>query len=118
VLLRQPTRGERLVFLSKTGRRLAQSTLSGYWGQVKARAGLDFELYLATKHYGVHLLHKEGLSNRAIAAQMGWSDDAVENLLRVYGHLDLVALEEVDVLYEKVTPLRVVRDADRDAEAS
>ena len=36
---------------------------------------------------------------RAIAAQMGWSEDAVDGLLRVYGHADLVALSEVDALY-------------------
>ena len=54
---------------------------------------------LATKHYGVHLLYKLGLSKRAIAAQMGWSEDAVDGLLRVYGHADLVALSEVDALY-------------------
>jgi integrase len=109
---------DQLVFRSKDGRRLSQPTLSGYWSQVKARADLDFDFYLATKHYGVHLLYKLGLSTRAIAAQMGWSEKAVENLLRVYGHIDLIALEEVDALYEKVTPLRVISDADSDARAA
>jgi integrase len=109
-LLRQPTRAGELVFLSKDGRRLSAPTLSGYWAQVKAAAGLDFDFYLATKHYGVHLLYKLGLSTRAIAAQMGWSEKAVENLLQVYGHIDLIALEEVDRLYEKVAPLRPVRE--------
>jgi hypothetical protein len=50
----------------------------------------------------VHLLYKLGLSKRAIAAQCGWSEKAVENLLRVYGHIDLIALGEVDRLYENV----------------
>ena len=97
------------MFLSKTGRRLSQPTLSGYWSQVKAAAGLeaDFDFYLATKHYGVHLLYKLGLSARAIAAQMGWSEKAIEKLLTIYGHIDVIALEEVDRLYEdKVVPLR------------
>jgi integrase len=112
-LLRQPTRTGELVFLSKGGRRLSAPTLSGYWAQVKAAARLDFDFYVATKHYGVHLLYKLGLSTRAIAAQMGWSDKAVENLLRVYGHIDLIALEEVDALYERqVVPLRSVGSAD------
>ena len=35
------------------------------------------------------------LSNRAIGAQMGWSERAVE----VYGHIDLIVLGEVDALY-------------------
>jgi integrase len=102
-----------LVFGSKTGKRLSQPTLSGYWSQVKARAGLDFDFYLATKHYGVHLLYKLGLSQRAIAAQMGWSEKAVENLLRVYGHIDLVGLAEIDALYAsgKVVPLRPAESA-------
>jgi integrase len=97
-----------LVFLSKTGRRLSQATVSGYWAQVKASAGLDFDFYLATKHYGVHLLYKLGLSQRAIGAQMGWSESAVEKLLCVYGHVELVALGEIDRLYEQASTVRAV----------
>ena len=108
----------RLVFLSKRGDRLSQPTLSGYWWQVRARAGLEHDFYLATKHLGVHLLYKLGLSTRAIGAQMGWSPSAVEALLRVYGHIDLVALEEVDALYAgNVVPLRSA-DAQTDAQAA
>jgi hypothetical protein len=89
-----------------------------YWSQVKARAGLDFDFYLASKHYGVHLLYKLGLSTRAIGAQMGWSEGTVEKLLQVYGHIDLVALGEVDAVYERqVVPLRGISDADSDAAA-
>ena len=43
-----------LVFRTKRGLRLSQPTMSGYWSQVLARARLDFDFYLATKHYGVH----------------------------------------------------------------
>jgi integrase len=109
-LLSQPTRGGELVFRSKTSRRLSQPTLSGYWSQVKAAAGLELDFYLCTKHYGAALLYRLGLSRRAIAAQMGWSEGAVDALLRVYGHADLVALQEVDALYEsgRVVPLRAV----------
>ncbi len=59
-------------------------------------AAQEFDFYLATKHYGVHLLYRLGLSKRAMAAQMGWTEQAVEGLLRIYGHADLVALAEVD----------------------
>jgi hypothetical protein len=31
---------------------------------------------------------------------MGWSEKAVDSLPRTYGHADMVALEEVDALYE------------------
>lgn len=104
VLLRQPTRGVELVFVSKTGKQLTAPTVCQYWALVKARAGLDFDFYLATKHFGVHLLFRLGLSKRAIAAQMGWSEDAVDGLLRVYGHADQVALSEVDALYAMHEP--------------
>jgi integrase len=98
-LMRQPTRTGDLVFRSMYGRQLSQRTLWGYWEKVKARAGLDFDFYLATKHYGVCKLYAAGLSPRAIAAQMGWSEAGVTDLLRTYGHADVVALAEVDALY-------------------
>ena len=69
VLLRQPTRSGGLVFLSTRGERMSQPSLSGYWSQVRARVALDFDFYLATKHYGVHLLYRLGPSSRAIGAQ-------------------------------------------------
>lgn len=103
------------VFTAKRGGRLSQPLLSGYWAQVTARAGLDFDFYLATKHYCVHYLYvKLGLPERAIAAQMGWSTDetgrAIRKLLGVYGHGEIGALEQVDAAFESatVTPLRAV----------
>jgi hypothetical protein len=61
-LLRQPTRTLPTVFANKTGGRLTQPTLTAYWGKVKARANLEFDFYLATKHMSVHRLFKLGLS--------------------------------------------------------
>ena len=112
IILRQPTRtrDDGLVFTSKTGCRLAAPTISGYWAQVKARAGLDFDFYLASKHYGVHALYKLGLSRRAIAAQAGWSERDVDRMLSVYGHADLVALAEVDALYADRSDAKVTHD--------
>src|SRR5262249_55157058 len=97
-LLSQPTRQDgRLVFASKRGGRLSQPTLSGYWGKVLVRARLDFDFYLATKHYCVHYLHATlGLPPRVIAEQMGWTLAGVLKLLAVYGHGDVGALEEID----------------------
>ena len=71
------------------------------WALVKARTGLDFVFYEATRHYGVHRLYKLGLSERAIAAEAGWSEEDVDAMLRVYGHADYIALSEVDALYEE-----------------
>ena len=65
-----------------------------------ARAGLDFDFYLATKHYGVSRLYRQGLSERAIAAQAGWSVESVEKMLDVYGHREHTLLSEVQALYE------------------
>lgn len=103
ILLRQPTRArdDGLVFVSKTGKRLTATTVCQYWAIVRAAAGLDpsYDLYRCTKHLGVSTLYRVGLSRRAIAAQAGWSEKAVDHLLGVYGHADLVALAEVDALY-------------------
>ena len=103
ILLRQPTRtrDDGLVFVGKLGKQLCAPIMSGYWRLVCARAGLDFDFYLATKHLGVHELYRLGLSRRAIASQAGWSERDVDAMLRIYGHIDLVALAEVDALYEE-----------------
>jgi integrase len=111
ILLRQPTRTREdgLVFVSKQGKQLTAPTVTQYWNLVRARAGLDFELYWY-KHYGVHRLYKLGLSKRGIAAQAGWSEDKVDALLRVYGHTDLAALSEVDELYAMHEPTHEARN--------
>lgn len=95
-------RDDALVFTSKEGRPLSQATLSGYWGKVKARSGLDFDFYHATKHYGVHFMWtKLGMSPRAIAAQAGWKTSTVNEMLEIYGHGDVGALEEVDAAFAR-----------------
>ena len=100
-----------LVFRSKRGRRLAQPTMSGYWSQVLARARLDFDFYLATKHYGVHHMKvKLGLPNHDIAEQAGWSEAAVEQMVRTYAHTSMGALDRIKAAAADK------RDADRDAD--
>jgi integrase len=105
----------RLVFTAKRGGRISQASLSLAWSQVLAAAGLDFAFYHATKHYGVHYMWtKLGMSRRAIAAQAGWSVAAVDQMLAVYGHADVGALDEVDEAFAstaRVVELREVRDA-------
>jgi integrase len=111
-LLGQP-RDRQLVFTAKRGGRLSQPTLSGYWGKVLARAGLDFDFYLATKHYAVHYMYATlGLEPRVIAQQMGWTLAGVSKLLEVYGHGDVGALEEIDRAYgSNVVQLRDTQSA-------
>lgn len=103
----------RLVFTSKTGKRLSQSLMSGYWGTVLAAAGLDFDFYHATKHYGVHYMWTAlGMSRRAIAAQAGWSLATVDKMLEVYGHADVGALEEVDSAFKAAGNVVKLRSID------
>lgn len=111
-------RVDALVFHGKRGQRLSQSTLSGYWGKVLARAGLDFDFYLATKHYCAHYLWVVlGLPERAVAGQLGHAldRDMRWKLRSVYGHGEVGALEAIDAAFDRrVSPLRAVSDK-RDA---
>lgn len=104
-------RDGRLVFRNKTEGRLSASTMHGYWSKVLVKADLDFDLYHATKHYGVHMLWtKLGMSERAIAAQAGWKVNTVRKMLDVYGHGDVGAIEEVHAAFaNNVRELRAVR---------
>jgi integrase len=97
-----------LVFRAKRGGQLSQPTLSMYWGKVLAAAGLDFDFYLATKHFAVSYMHNTlGLAPRVMAEQMGWSLKTTLKMLEVYGHGDVGALEEIDKAFgSNVTPLR------------
>jgi integrase len=98
----RPRNDQGLVFLSKRGKRLSQPALSLYWAQVKAAAGLDFDFYHATKHYGVHYMWTElEMSPRAIAALAGWKVSTVIKMLETYGHGDVGALEEVDTSFAR-----------------
>ena len=102
-------RTSRLVFTAKRGGRISQASLSLAWAQVLASAGLDFDFYHATKHYGVHYMWTRlGMSRRAIAAQAGWGVATVDKMLRIYGHADVGALDEVDAAFARadVVPLR------------
>jgi integrase len=113
-LLTLPER-EGLVFRSKRGLRLSQPTLSGYWARVQARSGLEFAFYHATKHYGVHHLKvKLGLATHDIAEQAGWSESAVEDMVKTYAHTSMGALDRIKAAAEAAPP--VVRDADWDAD--
>jgi integrase len=100
------------VFVSKRGRRMAQSTLSNYWRLVLAKAGLEFDFYICTRHACCHYLWTElELAERDIEYQMGWAQGGAKQLLKVYGHREQGALERIHGAYAargKVTPLRAV----------
>ena len=91
------------VFRSITGKRMSAGTLTNYWQRVLARAGLDFDFYLATKHFGVHYMKVElDLPNADIAAQAGWSESAIEGMVRTYAHTDVGALDRIKARFEAV----------------
>jgi integrase len=93
-----------LVFTSKTGVRLSTRNLGKYWRKVLGAAGLKFDFYHATKHYGVHYMWTHmGLSPRAIAAQAGWKLQTANKMLAAYGHGEFGALEEIDQAFEPGT---------------
>jgi integrase len=102
-----------LVFPSKRGSQISAPTLTGYWQQVCARARLDVEFYMATKHYGVHHMKVVlGLPDAAIAAQAGWSERAVTKMVQTYAHaVDDRRLDEIDAAFD-----RGQRDTVSDAE--
>ena len=90
------------LFVSKTGKRLSTNSVYEYWRIVMAAAGLDFDFYHATKHYGVwYFWVKLGLSERAIAAQAGWKLSTVIAMLETYGHGDIGALDEIDAAFPR-----------------
>jgi hypothetical protein len=95
---------------------MAQSTLSNYWRLVLAKAGLEFDFYICTRHACCHYLWTElELAERDIEYQMGWAQGGAKQLLKVYGHREQGALERIHGAYAargKVTPLlRKVKDA-------
>jgi hypothetical protein len=92
-----------LVFRNKTGGQLTQPTLTAYWKEVKARAGLEFDWYHATKHHGCwYMKVKLGLPNHVIAAQAGWSEASVDAMVETYAHSDVGALEAIDAAFARV----------------
>jgi hypothetical protein len=101
-LLTLPER-DGLVFRNKSGEQLTQPTLTAYWKEVKARAGLEHDWYLATKHYGCwYMKVKLGLPNHVIAAQAGWSEKSVEKMVETYAHSEIGALDVIDAAWGTV----------------
>jgi integrase len=92
-----------LVFRNRTGRQLTPPTLTAYWKEVRARARLDRDFYVATKHCGVWYMKVVlGLPDAAIAAQAGWSERSVTKMVETYAHaVDERRLDEIDVAFQR-----------------
>jgi integrase len=91
-----------LVFRNKTGGQLTEPTLTAYWKEVRARARVEHDFYLACKHYGVWYLKVVlGLPDAAIAAQAGWSERSVTKMVETYAHaVDERRLDEIDAAFQ------------------
>jgi hypothetical protein len=78
---------------------------------VLACAGLDFEFYLASKHYGVWFMYtKMKMEPRLIGAQAGRKPSTVEEMIETYGHGEVGALDDVDAAFANHAPkLRLVK---------
>jgi integrase len=102
------------VFESKTGRRLSQSSLSGYWTPVSRNFGerpdkngvMDLVDFYEFRHRCAFWMYVElGMPDRVVAAQLGHTDGG--KLIReLYGHGDHGALEEIDRAFvDNVKPI-------------
>ncbi len=68
-----------------------------------AAAGLRFDWYLCTKHRCIHYMKvRLGLPNHVLAAQMGWSEGAVEKMVATYAHTEVGALEAIQAAFAAV----------------
>jgi integrase len=100
-----------VVFRNKTGGRLTQPTLSAYWGKVCARAGMEFDFYLATKHYGCWYMKTQlGLSSADIAAQAGWAESSVEKMVATYAHTNVGALDRIKTAWSDANRTQTAAD--------
>lgn len=101
------------VFKSKRGQRFSADTLSTYWRLVCARAGVDADFYLCTKHAFVHDAYvRRGLSADDIAHQCGWSRKGAQDLIdKHYGHAEVGAVARIKAAYTDAQPMHEVRDA-------
>lgn len=98
-LLSLPER-DGFVFRNKSGGQLTQPTLTAYWKEVLARARLDFDFYLASKHFGCwYMKTKLGLPNHDIGAQAGWSEKSIEKMVKTYAHSEIGALDRIDAAW-------------------
>jgi len=91
------------VFRNKTGGQLTEPTLTAYWKEVRARSRVERDFYSCSKHYGCwYMKVRLNLPDAAIAAQAGWSEKSVTEMVRTYAHaVDERRLDEIDAAFQK-----------------
>lgn len=97
-------------FVNLRGDHWTPSGRAYHWKAVKAKAGWEHSLYLATRHFaGWYMRNTLRLDSEDVAIALGHTDGG-ELVRRLYGHLEVEdALDRVTAAYEraaKVIPIR------------
>lgn len=111
-LLALPRQSE-CCFVSSRGRHFTPSSRDYYWRSVKAAAGWDRSLYLATRHFaGSYMINVLGLDSEDVAIALG-HEDGGELVRKLYGHRDReLALLRVQHAFEQAANVRPLRASD------
>lgn len=113
-LLGIPRHGEHC-FRPHRGEHFSPSTRAYHWKAIRAAAGYDGTLYLATRHFaGWYMVNVLELPSEDVAIALGHTDGG-ELVRRLYGHRDTErALDRVADAYARagnVRPLRAVEES-------
>lgn len=97
-------------FVNLRGDHLTASSRAYHWKAVKAKAGWEASLYLATRHFaGWYMVNVLQMPSEDVAIALG-HEDGGELVRRLYGHRDRdTALDRIVAAYEqtgRVTPIR------------
>jgi integrase len=114
-LLALPRDGDH-VFVNLRGGHFTTSSRAYHWKAIKAKAGWEGSLYLATRHFaGWYMVNVLELASEDVAIALGHTDGG-DLVRKLYGHRDRdLALERVQAAYQavgasNVRPLRVVTE--------
>lgn len=99
-------------FVNTHGDHFTTSSRAYHWKAIKASAGWQKSLYLATRHFaGGYMTNVLNIDSEDVGIALGHTDGG-ELVRRLYGHRDVgLALDRVAAAYERsnnVTPLRVI----------
>ena len=71
--------------------------MTAYWKKIHARARIEVNFYVTTKHYGVSYLKVFKGSQRRDRRPGGWSEMTVDDMVKTYGHsADERRLDDID----------------------
>lgn len=101
-------------FINLRGDHFTTSSRAYHWKAVRAKAGWERSLYLATRHFaGWYMVNVLEMQSEDVAIALGHNDGG-DLVRRLYGHRDKDrALDRVVAAYKqsgRVKPLRIVRD--------